>query len=94
MVNNTSALLTGKAADPAKMEFFYPGEDGTANIVPEPKLPATKHGKFIYYWLGDTFVSGGYLYVYALRIDSVEGVFGLWIWRAMKSAAGKWILIP
>ncbi len=76
MVNNTSALLTGKAADPAKMEFFYPGEDGTANIVPEPKLPATKHGKFIYYWLGDTFVSGGYLYVYALRIDSVEGVFG------------------
>lgn len=76
MVNNTSALLSGKAANPAKMEFFCPGEQETANIIPEPKLPATKHGKFIYYWLGDTFVSGDYLYVYALRIDSVEGAFG------------------
>ncbi len=76
MVNNTSALLTGKAADPAKMEFYYPGKDGTANIVPDPLIPATKQGKFIYYWLGDTFVSGDFLYVYALRVDSVDGVFG------------------
>lgn len=76
MVNNTGALLSGMVADPAKMEFFCPGEQETANIVPDPKLPATKHGKFIYYWLGDTFVSGDYLYVYALRIDSVEGAFG------------------
>ncbi len=76
MVNNTSALLTGKAADPAKMQFYCPGNQETANIVPNPKTPATKHGKFIYYWLGDTFVSGNYLYVYALRIDSVDGVFG------------------
>lgn len=76
MVNNTSALLTGKAPDPAKMEFHYPGKEETANIVPNPLLPATKQGKFIYYWLGDTFVNGNYLYVYALRIDSVNGVFG------------------
>lgn len=76
MVNNTSALLTGRAADPAQMEFYYPKNQETANIVPDPEIPATKHGKFIYYWLGDTFVSGDYLYVYALRIDSVEGVFG------------------
>ncbi|MDE7326789.1 MAG: discoidin domain-containing protein [Lachnospiraceae bacterium] len=76
MVNNTSALLMGRAADPANIRFYCPGAQETANIVPDPKIPATKHGKFIYYWLGDTFVSGDYLYVYALRIDSVEGVFG------------------
>lgn len=77
MPNNTSALLTGGAADCAKIQFVYPQKgEATANITPATPIPATKAGKFIYYWLGDTFVSGNYLYVYALRIDSVNTVYG------------------
>lgn len=77
MPNNTSAILTGGAADCTKIQFVYPEKgEGTANIAPDPAVPATKAGKFIYYWLGDTFVSGNYLYVYALRIDSVNTVYG------------------
>lgn len=76
MPNNTSALLTGGKPDCSKMEFYYPQEGETANIIPNPKIPATKAGKFIYYWLGDTFVIGDSLYVYCLRIDSVNTVFG------------------
>ncbi len=77
MPNNTSALLTGGIPDISKMQFVFPKKgEGTANITPPVPVPATKPGKFIYYWLGDTFVSGNYLYVYALRIDSVNTVFG------------------
>lgn len=77
MVNNTSAILTGNEPVCANMEFFTPtvGES-TANIAPNPQIPATKAGKFIYYWLGDTFVEGNYLYVFCLRIDSVNTMFG------------------
>lgn len=82
MVNNTSALLKGKIPDVKQMEFYYPGKEAftgtsdTGNIIPDPPLPAAMPGKNIYYWLGDTFVSGNYLYVYCLRIDSVQTVYG------------------
>ena len=77
MPNNTSALLTGKAVDCKKITFRWPGkEEATAGIVPDPVTPATKPGKSIYYWLGDTFVIGEHLYVYCLRIDSVNTAFG------------------
>jgi hypothetical protein len=77
MINNTNAVLNGGAADPDKMEFRIQPKDGsTANIVPNPSIPATKAGKNIYYWLGDTFVIGNHLYVYCLRIDSVNTMFG------------------
>ncbi|MGF7142652.1 hypothetical protein HNQ56_001070 [Anaerotaenia torta] len=77
MLNNTSALLRGGLPDPGRISFRIQPKDGnTANILPSPGLPATKAGKEIYYWLGDTFVIGDYLYVYALRIDSVPTVFG------------------
>jgi hypothetical protein len=77
MVNNTNAVLSGGYPDPTKMEFCIPTKEGdTANIVPNPSIPATKAGKEIYYWLGDTFVIGKYLYVYTLRIDSVPTLFG------------------
>lgn len=78
MPNNTSALLTGGAPDCNQIQFVFPADKnaGSANIVPPVPTPATKPGKFIYYWLGDTFVSGNYLYVYALRIDSVNTVYG------------------
>jgi hypothetical protein len=76
MVNNTSAILTGGIPDPAKMKFRIPASNKTANIIPNPSIPATKAGKEIYYWLGDTFVLGDYLYVYCLRIDSVPTLFG------------------
>lgn len=77
MPNNTSAILTGGVPDCTKIQFAFPQKgEGSANIVPATPIPATKPGKFIYYWLGDTFVCGNYLYVYALRIDSVNTVFG------------------
>lgn len=77
MPNNTSALLTGGSPDCAKMQFRYPEKgEATAEITTPTPVPATKAGKFLYYWLGDTFVSGNYLYVYALRVDSVNTVYG------------------
>lgn len=77
MPNNTSAILTGKEADCSNMTFKFPTkEEGTANIMPKKPIPATKAGKQIYYWLGDTFVIGDSLYVYCLRIDSVNTMFG------------------
>lgn len=76
MVNNTSAILRGGKPDVTNMNFKIPGEGETANIIPNPTLPATKEGKSIYYWLGDTFVIGDHLYVYTLRIDSVNTMFG------------------
>ncbi len=77
MINNSSAVLQGGEPDPTRIKFRIPGKgDSTANIVPDPVIPATKSGKEIYYWLGDTFVIGEYLYVYCLRIDSVNTLFG------------------
>lgn len=77
MPNNTSAILTGGKPDCTQISFTFPKKgEATANIAPPTPIPATKAGKFIYYWLGDTFVSGNYLYVYALRIDSVNTVYG------------------
>lgn len=77
MPNNTSALLVGKEPDCKNITFRWPEkEEATASIVPDPMTPATKPGKNIYYWLGDTFVIGEHLYVYSLRIDSVNTVFG------------------
>ncbi len=77
MQNNTSALLKGGTLDVKQISFKIQSKDGgTANIVPDPAIPATKAGKEIYYWLGDTFVLGDYLYVYALRIDSVSTLMG------------------
>lgn len=77
MINNTSAVLHGGSPDVKKMKFKIQPQDGqTANIVPNPAIPATKPDKNIYYWLGDTFVIGNHLYVYTLRIDSVNTMFG------------------
>lgn len=76
MVNNTSAILNGGLPDLSKMKFRIPGQGETANIIPNPSIPATKDGKNIYYWLGDTFVIGNHLYVYTLRIDSVNTMWG------------------
>ncbi|WP_312372573.1 discoidin domain-containing protein [Lachnoclostridium sp.] len=77
MPNNTSAILTGKEADSSNIIFKFPTkEERTANIVPSKLIPATKPGKHIYYWLGDTFVIGESLYVYSLRIDSVNTMYG------------------
>ena len=76
MVNNTSAILNGGATDTKKMKFRIPEKDITASIIPSPSIPATKEGKEIYYWLGDTFVIDEHLYVYCLRIDSVNTMFG------------------
>jgi hypothetical protein len=77
MINNTSAVLHGGVADPTKMKFRIQAKDGdSANIFPIPAIPATKSGKEIYYWLGDTFIIGDHLYVYCLRIDSVNTIFG------------------
>ena len=77
MPNNTNAVLTGGEPDCTKILFNYPKQsEAGAIITPSSPIPATKAGKLIYYWLGDTFVSGGFLYVFALRIDSVNTVFG------------------
>ncbi len=57
------------------MSFIYPTV-GSAAITPNPPAPATQAGKSIYYWLGDTFVQGNYLYVFALRIDTVPTSWG------------------
>lgn len=77
MLNNTSAVLAGGAADPDRIKFrIQPKGGSSAGIVPNPSIPATKEGKNIYYWLGDTFVIGDHLYVYCLRIDSVNTLFG------------------
>lgn len=77
MPNNTSALLTGRKPSCKNIEFSYPQDDEkTANIMPANPIPATKKGKNIYYWLGDTFVIGDKLYVYCLRIDSVNTTYG------------------
>lgn len=76
MVNNTSALLKGGAPDPNHIQFYLPQKEKTAGIIPNPPIPATKEGKNIYYWLGDTFVIGDKLYVYCLRIDSVDTMLG------------------
>ncbi len=73
-VNNTAALLSGGLPRPSEMEFILP--DTTALIVPDPATPASTAGKEIYYWLGDTFVEGEHLYVFALRIDSVNTLYG------------------
>src|SRR5690606_18070596 len=48
MVNNTSAILSGGLLEPKRMKFRIPQEGGTANIVPNPSIPATKAGKEIY----------------------------------------------
>jgi len=83
MVNNTDAILKGRrnkllaTYDYSAIQFRIPVKgEKNANIIPEPSLPATKAGKQIYYWLGDTFVIGDHLYVYCLRIDSVNTVYG------------------
>ncbi len=72
MPNNTNALLTGGVADAKNIEFHYPEKtSGAANIKPDPAEPATVSGNK-YYWLGDTFVVGSKLYVFALKIDHVD----------------------
>lgn len=77
MPNNTSAILTGRQPSCKNLTFSYPNDgETTANIAPEKMIPATKKGKSIYYWLGDTFVVGDKLYVYCLRIDSVNTTYG------------------
>lgn len=76
MPNNTSALLTGKKPVCKNITFRWPDEEATASIVPDKVIPATKQGKQIYYWLGDTFVLGDKLYVFCLRIDSVNTGLG------------------
>ncbi len=74
-INNSFALLEGQKPDVRKMSFIYPIV-GSAAITPDPPTPATQAGKSIYYWLGDTFIEGKYLYVFALRIDSVPTSWG------------------
>ena len=74
MPNNTSAILTGGVADSQNISFVYPeNESGAANIRPNPVEPASTPGYNKYYWLGDTFVVGDKLYVFALKIDHVTG---------------------
>ena len=73
-VNNTAAILKGTLPRVEHMEFILP--NSSALIVPDPPIPASKAGKEIYYWLGDTFVEGGHLYVFALRIDTVNTLYG------------------
>lgn len=79
MPNNTSATLKGNKPNPAAMTFVYPasGKDA-ANIKPMPAEPSTDQpaSKNKYYWLGDTFVLGNKLYVYALKIDTVAPTSG------------------
>lgn len=74
MPNNTSALLTGGKADVKNIRFVYPeNTKECANIRPDPLEPSTANPqKHKYYWLGDTFVCGNKLYVYALKIDTVD----------------------
>lgn len=74
MPNNTSAILTGGLPSAKNIEFFYPAkETGCANIKPDPSEPTTANpAKNKYYWLGDTFVVGDKLYVYSLKIDTVD----------------------
>lgn len=74
-LNNTAAILKGDLPRPPMMDFIY-SDSGEANIYPDPPIPATTAGKQIYYWLGDSFVQGDKLYVFALRIDSVPTLFG------------------
>lgn len=74
MPNNTSAVLTGGAADYEKIKFYYPQNvKECANIRPDPLEPSSANAsKHKYYWLGDTFVIGNKLYVYSLKIDTVD----------------------
>ena len=74
MPNNTSAVLTGGKPTAKDIEFYYPeNTKECANIRPNPLEPTTiDPNKHKYYWLGDTFVIGNKLYVYSLKIDSVD----------------------
>lgn len=74
MPNNTSALLTGGKASVKNISFVYPSNTKEcANIRPDPLESSTANAKkHKYYWLGDTFVVGEKLYVYALKIDTVD----------------------
>ncbi len=74
MPNNTSALLTGGKPNVKNLSFVYPSNTNEcANIRPNPLESSTANAKkHKYYWLGDTFVVGNKLYVYALKIDTVD----------------------
>ena len=77
MPNNTHAVLKGGKADPRDITFYYPENTSQAAMIkPDPAEPATSGGKNKYYWLGDTFIANGNLYVYTLRIDTVPPTGG------------------
>jgi len=73
LANNTSAVLHGRDPLPGALEFHCPDKTAhPAMIQPEPSEPSSFGADPKYYWLGDTFVVGNVLYVFALKIDHVD----------------------
>jgi hypothetical protein len=77
MPNNTSALLSGGKPDSTKIDFYFPREGGpSALIIPDPLEKASYGDGYKYYWMGDPFVLGNKLYIYAHKIDHIKEGFG------------------
>jgi hypothetical protein len=72
MPSNTYGILSGGKPDAVKMEFTW---KTTALIAPNPPEAASNGGNK-YYWMGDPFVVRGKLYIFALKIDRIEGGLG------------------
>jgi hypothetical protein len=69
IVNNTNALLTGDAPDPAKMRFFWgTGAGGApqARVIPNT---SPQH----WFWPNDGVVVGGKIVVFSLRMKPGSG---------------------
>lgn len=92
MVNNSIALLKGKEADEAQIEFLI-AKDKAHNDVAifVPQTPATKPDD--YYWLGDGFVNQQreddvYLFAYRIRNTNDDAQF------AFKEVGNSLLVIP
>ncbi|SDF72608.1 protein of unknown function [Dyadobacter soli] len=73
MVNNSVALLKGKAPDPASITFRIAGTGEERQAVFSPK--ADTSDKDTYFWLGDGFVNtdvGKDLFIFAYKITNTH----------------------
>jgi hypothetical protein len=77
MINNSVAVLNGKAADSTHIAFRIAGEKGAFKAVFTPKTD--KPDKDTYFWLGDGFVNpdaGKDLFVFAYKITNTHDKSG------------------
>jgi hypothetical protein len=70
LIRNTTALLTGGAADPARVNFNFRGTAAAA----QPVFANNPNGSW--YWPVDGAAVGSDLYLFSLRMKPVSGGFG------------------